>query len=154
MFLALTLLGDSGYMARAAFVMDRFMRWVGLPGKSFVPMLVGFGCNEPAIMATRTLENKRDRYMTIFMNPFMSCGARLPVYALFAAAFFGTAAGGHDLLSLSGGYRGCHSHRASSQAHSCSKESLLTLSWNCHNNTIRHALGPSCGIRGGACLCS
>jgi ferrous iron transport protein B len=93
MFLGLTLLEDSGYMARAAFVMDRFMRWVGLPGKSFVPMLVGFGCNVPAIMATRTLENKRDRYMTIFMNPFMSCGARLPVYALFAAAFFGAAAG-------------------------------------------------------------
>jgi len=93
MFLGLTLLEDSGYMARAAFVMDWFMRWVGLPGKSFVPMLVGFGCNVPAIMATRTLENRRDRYMTIFMNPFMSCGARLPVYALFAAAFFGAAAG-------------------------------------------------------------
>lgn len=99
MFLGLTLLEDSGYMARAAFVMDRFMRWVGLPGKSFVPMLVGFGCNVPAIMATRTLENKRDRYMTIFMNPFMSCGARLPVYALFAAAFFG-AAGGAITFSL------------------------------------------------------
>jgi ferrous iron transport protein B len=89
----LSLLEDSGYMARAAFVMDRFMRWIGLPGKSFVPMLVGFGCNVPAIMATRTLENKRDRYLTIFMNPFMSCGARLPVYALFGAAFFGAAAG-------------------------------------------------------------
>ncbi len=93
MFLMLSLLEDSGYMARAAFVMDRFMRWVGLPGKSFVPMLVGFGCNVPAIMATRTLENKRDRYLTIFMNPLMSCGARLPVYALFGAAFFGAAAG-------------------------------------------------------------
>jgi ferrous iron transport protein B len=93
MFFLLSLLEDSGYMARAAFVMDRFMRWVGLPGKSFVPMLVGFGCNVPAIMATRTLENKRDRYLTIFMNPFMSCGARLPVYALFGAAFFGAAAG-------------------------------------------------------------
>ncbi|WP_425354782.1 nucleoside recognition domain-containing protein [Limnoraphis robusta] len=75
-------------MARAAFVMDRVMRFIGLPGKSFVPMLVGFGCNVPAIMATRTLENSRDRLMTIMMNPFMSCGARLPVYALFAAAFF------------------------------------------------------------------
>lgn len=93
MFLGLSLLEDSGYMARAAFVMDRFMRWIGLPGRSFVPMLVGFGCNVPAIMATRTLENKRDRYLTIFMNPFMSCGARLPVYALFGAAFFGAAAG-------------------------------------------------------------
>jgi ferrous iron transport protein B len=93
MFLGLSLLEDSGYMARAAFVMDRFMRWVGLPGKSFVPLLVGFGCNVPAIMATRTLENKRDRYLTVFMNPLMSCGARLPVYALFGAAFFGAAAG-------------------------------------------------------------
>jgi len=88
MFLFLSILEDSGYMARAAFVMDRLMRLVGLPGKSFVPMLVGFGCSVPAIMATRTLENSRDRLMTIMMNPFMSCGARLPVYALFAAAFF------------------------------------------------------------------
>jgi ferrous iron transport protein B len=68
--------------------MDRFMRWVGLPGKSFVPLIVGFGCNVPAIMATRTLEHRRDRLMTIAMAPFMSCGARLPVYVLFAAAFF------------------------------------------------------------------
>ena len=88
LFLFLAFLEDSGYMARAAFVMDRFMRFVGLPGKSFVPMLVGFGCNVPAIMATRTLESRRDRLLTILMNPFMSCGARLPVYALFAAAFF------------------------------------------------------------------
>ncbi|WP_008312605.1 Fe(2+) transporter permease subunit FeoB [Leptolyngbya sp. PCC 6406] len=88
LFLFMALLEDSGYMARAAFVMDRFMRFVGLPGKSFVPMLVGFGCNVPAIMATRTLESRRDRILTILMNPFMSCGARLPVYALFAAAFF------------------------------------------------------------------
>ncbi|MDY0091122.1 MAG: Fe(2+) transporter permease subunit FeoB [Candidatus Vecturithrix sp.] len=90
MFLFLSLLEDSGYMARAAFVIDRFMRYIGLPGKSFVPMLVGFGCTVPAVMATRTLENQRDRTMTILMTPFMSCGARLPVYALFAAAFFPT----------------------------------------------------------------
>jgi ferrous iron transport protein B len=111
MFLSLSLLEDSGYMARAAFVMDRFMRWVGLPGKSFVPMLVGFGCNVPAIMATRTLESKRDRCLTVFMNPFMSCGARLPVYALVGAAFFGAAPGavtlslylvGHVLAILTG----------------------------------------------------
>ncbi len=88
MFFMLALLEDSGYMARAAFVMDRFMRVIGLPGKAFIPMMVGFGCTVPAIMATRTLANKRDRYLTIFMTPFMSCGARLPVYALFAAAFF------------------------------------------------------------------
>ena len=83
-------------MARAAFVMDRFMRVVGLPGKSFVPLIVGFGCNVPAIMATRTLEDQRDRTLTIAMAPFMSCGARLPVYALFAAAFFPT--GGQNLV--------------------------------------------------------
>ncbi len=88
LFLFLSALEDSGYMARAAFVMDRFMRMIGLPGKSFVPMIVGFGCNVPAIMATRTLESHRDRVLTNLMNPFISCGARLPVYALFAAAFF------------------------------------------------------------------
>lgn len=93
MFVGLSILEDSGYMARAAFVMDRFMRRIGMPGKSFVPLLVGFGCNVPAIMATRTLDSRRDRYLTIFMSPFMSCGARLPVYALFGAAFFGAAAG-------------------------------------------------------------
>jgi ferrous iron transport protein B len=76
LYLFLSVLEDSGYMARAAFVMDRFMRWVGLPGKSFVPLIVGFGCNVPAIMATRTLEHRRDRLMTIAMAPFMSCGAR------------------------------------------------------------------------------
>jgi ferrous iron transport protein B len=88
MFLCLSALEDTGYMARAAFVMDRLMRFVGLPGKSFVPMMVGFGCNIPGIMATRTLENKRDRMMTVMMNPFMSCSARLAVYALFCGAFF------------------------------------------------------------------
>lgn len=93
MFLMLSILEDSGYMARAAFVMDRFMRWIGLPGKSFVPMLVGFGCTVPAILGTRTLEEKRDRMMTTFMVPLMSCGARLPVYALFANALFKRHAG-------------------------------------------------------------
>ena len=96
LYLFLSFLEDSGYMARAAFVMDRFMRLVGLPGKSFVPLIVGFGCNVPAIMATRTLENQRDRILTILMNPFMSCGARLPVYALFAAVFFPV--GGQNLV--------------------------------------------------------
>lgn len=88
LFLFLSILEDSGYMARAAFVVDRVMRFLGLPGKAFVPMLVGFGCNVPAIMAARTLESEKDRLLTISMAPFMSCGARLPVYALFAAAFF------------------------------------------------------------------
>lgn len=90
LFLFLSFLEDSGYMARAAFVMDRFMRSIGLPGKSFIPLIVGFGCNVPAIMASRTLEHRRDRIVTVMMAPFMSCGARLPVYALFAVAFFPT----------------------------------------------------------------
>lgn len=92
-FLSLSILEDSGYMSRAAFVMDKFMLTIGLPGKAFIPMLVGFGCNVPAIMATRTLENNRDRILTIIMNPFMSCGARLPVYSIFVAAFFSERAG-------------------------------------------------------------
>lgn len=96
LFVFLSVLEDSGYMSRAAFVMDRFMCMIGLPGKSFVPMIVGFGCNVPAIMATRTLDNRRDRILTNMMNPFMSCGARLPVYALFAAAFFPV--GGQNLV--------------------------------------------------------
>lgn len=99
MFLCLSILEDTGYMARAAFVMDRLMRFVGLPGKSFVPMMVGFGCNIPGIMATRTLENKRDRIMTVMMNPFMSCGARLTVYVLFCGAFF-TVGAQNVVLSL------------------------------------------------------
>jgi len=93
MFFMLSLLEESGYMARASYVMDRFMRKIGLPGQSFVPMLVGFGCTVPAILATRALENKKDRYLTIFITPFMSCSARLPVYALFGVAFFGEQAG-------------------------------------------------------------
>ncbi len=88
LYLFLSFIEDSGYMARAAFVMDNAMRAIGLPGKAFVPMIVGFGCNVPAIMASRTLERERERKLTMLMNPFMSCGARLPVYALFAAAFF------------------------------------------------------------------
>ncbi len=88
LYLALALLEDSGYMARAAFVMDRLMKGVGLHGKSFLPMIVGFGCTVPAIYATRTLENERDRILTGLLVPFMSCGARLPVYVLFAEIFF------------------------------------------------------------------
>ncbi|MGD0959934.1 MAG: Fe(2+) transporter permease subunit FeoB [Methylomonas sp.] len=96
LFIFLSVLEDSGYMSRAAFVMDRFMCLIGLPGKAFVPMIVGFGCNVQAIIATRTLDNRRDRLLTNLMNPFMSCGARLPVYALFAAAFFPV--GGQNLV--------------------------------------------------------
>lgn len=93
MFLCLSFLEDSGYMSRAAFIADRFMRFLGLPGKAFVPMIVGFGCSVPALMGARIMENKRERFLTMFLVPFMSCGARLPVYALFGAAFFGAAAG-------------------------------------------------------------
>lgn len=88
LFLCLSIMEDSGYMARAAFVIDRLMISIGLPGSAFVPLIVGFGCNVPAVMATRTLSKENDRLMTIAMAPFMSCGARLTVYALFAAAFF------------------------------------------------------------------
>jgi ferrous iron transport protein B len=98
LYLFLSVLEDSGYMARAAFVMDRFMRAVGLPGKSFVPMIVGFGCTVPAVMSTRTLDNHRDRVLTAVMSHFMSCGARLPVYALFAAVFFPV--GGQNVVFL------------------------------------------------------
>ncbi len=93
MFLALAILEDFGYMARVGVVADRFMRKIGLPGSAFIPMVVGFGCTVPAVMAARTLTSKRDRFMTIFMAPFMSCGARLPVYALFCVALFGSYSG-------------------------------------------------------------
>ena len=94
MFLAIALLEDSGYMARAAFIMDRIMHRIGLHGKSFIPMLIGFGCTVPAIMATRTLESRRDRLTTIMIAPLMSCGARLPIYTLMIAAFFSQRIGG------------------------------------------------------------
>ncbi|MBE0566481.1 MAG: ferrous iron transport protein B, partial [Krumholzibacteria bacterium] len=88
LFLAIAILEGTGYMARAAFVMDRFMSKVGLHGKSFIPLLIGFGCTIPAIMATRTLETRRDRLITMMVLPLMSCGARLPIYALLIPAFF------------------------------------------------------------------
>ncbi|MCI9405573.1 MAG: ferrous iron transport protein B [Oscillospiraceae bacterium] len=88
LFFFLSILEDSGYMARVAFVMDKLLRKIGLSGRSFVPMLIGFGCSVPAIMATRTLSSERDRKMTILLTPFMSCSAKLPIYAVFSAAFF------------------------------------------------------------------
>ena len=88
LFLFLSILEDSGYMARAAFIMDKLLHKTGLSGRSFVPMLMGFGCSVPGVMAARTLENERDRRMTIMLTPFMSCSAKMPVYALFIAAFF------------------------------------------------------------------
>jgi ferrous iron transport protein B len=88
LFLAIAVLEDSGYMARAAFIMDRIMHKIGLHGKSFIPMLIGFGCSVPAIMGARILENKRNRFATIMVIPLMSCGARLTIYALIIPAFF------------------------------------------------------------------
>ena len=88
LFFFLSILEDTGYMARVAFVMDQLLRRIGLSGRSFVPMLIGFGCSVPAIMATRTLSSDRDRKMTILLTPFMSCSAKLPIYALFTTAFF------------------------------------------------------------------
>ncbi|MDE6452306.1 MAG: ferrous iron transport protein B, partial [Odoribacter sp.] len=88
LFFFISLMEDSGYMARVAFIMDRLMHKIGLHGKSFIPLLIGFGCNVPAIMATRTLESRRDRIMTMLITPFMSCSARLPVYILMVSAFF------------------------------------------------------------------
>jgi len=90
MFLFLSFLEDSGYMARAAFVMDRLMQSLGLPGKSFVPLIVGFGCNVPSVMGARTLDTPRERLLTVLIAPFMSCGARLAIFAVFAATFFST----------------------------------------------------------------
>ena len=93
LFLFLSFLEDSGYMSRAAFIMDRLLRRFGLSGKAFIPMLMGFGCSVPAIMGARTMENEKDRRMTILLVPFMSCSAKLPVYGLISAAFFGPWAG-------------------------------------------------------------
>ena len=100
LFFFLSILEDTGYMARIAFVMDRLLRKIGLSGRSFVPMLIGFGCTVPAIMATRTLASDRDRKMTILLTPFMSCSAKIPIYAVFCAAFFAR----HQALVMTGLY--------------------------------------------------
>ena len=96
LFFFLSILEDSGYMARVAFVMDKLLRKIGLSGRSFVPMLIGFGCSVPAIMATRTLSSERDRKMTIVLTPYMSCSAKIPIYSVFAAAFFP----GYEVLAM------------------------------------------------------
>ena len=93
LFLAIAVLEDSGYMARAAYVMDKIMSKLGLHGKSFIPMIIGFGCNVPGVMATRTLDNKKDKIISILINPLMSCSARLPVYIVFAGALFPNSGG-------------------------------------------------------------
>lgn len=100
LFLALSILEDSGYMARAAFVMDRFMYRLGLHGRSFIPLMIGFGCNVPAIMATRSMDNKKDRMITMLVSPLISCSARLPVYVLMAGALYGTAYAGTAVFAI------------------------------------------------------
>lgn len=100
LFLAIAVLEDSGYMSRAAFISDRFMNKIGLHGKSFIPLLLGFGCGVPAVMATRNLSSRRDRIATILVIPLMSCGARLPVYTLLIAAFLPHASAGHVMFGL------------------------------------------------------
>ena len=101
---------DSGYVARVAFVMDKLLRKIGLSGRSIVPMLIGFGCTVPAVMATRTLTSERDRKMTILLTPFMSCTAKLPIYSFFVSAFFPKKGGfimaGLYLLGIFGGNPG------------------------------------------------
>ena len=87
LFFFLSILEDSGYMARVAFIMDKLLRKLGLSGRSIVPMLIGFGCSVPSVMASRTLSSDRDRKMTILLTPFMSCSAKVPIYAFFSAAF-------------------------------------------------------------------
>ena len=98
MFFALGFLQESGYMSRAAFVIDRVMRSIGLPGKSFVPMIVGFGCNVPAVLGTRALDHRRERILTVMMSPFMSCGARLAIFTVFVSVFFPV--GGENIIFL------------------------------------------------------
>ena len=93
LFFFLSMLEDTGYMARVAFVLDKLLRRIGLSGRSIVPMRIGFGCTGPGVMASRTLPSERDRKMTILLTPFMSCSAKLPIYSLFAAAFFPKYAG-------------------------------------------------------------
>ena len=110
LFFFLSILEDTGYMARVAFVMDQLLRKIGLSGRSIVPMLVGFGCSVPAIMSTRTLASERDRRMTILLTPFMSCSAKIPIYGVFSAAFFPNHAAlvmiGLYILGYPGGHRG------------------------------------------------
>ena len=100
LFLAISVLEDTGYMARAAFVVDRVMHRIGLHGKSFIPLLIGFGCTVPAVLATRTLDQRRDRLVTMLVAPLMSCGARLPVYVLLAGAFFAPNVAGQVIFSI------------------------------------------------------
>ena len=127
---------DSGYIARVAFFMDKLLRKIGLSGRSIVPMLIGFGCTVPAVMATRTLPSERDRRMTILLTPFMSCSAKLPIYAFFVSAFFpkhgGLVMGGLYFLGIIVGILFAFIYRKTlfgvTQCH---------LSWNCQTTGCR-----------------
>ena len=155
LFGAIAVLEDTGYMARAAFIVDRWMHKIGLHGKSFIPMLIGFGCTVPAIMATRILENRRDRLTTMLVLPLISCGARLPIYTLLVGAFFvpswrapvmwGVYLVGIVMAVLPG--QGCCAARSSAARQSRS-------SWNCRRTASPHGRGCSftCGSAGG-CTC-
>lgn len=103
LFLFISFMEDTGYMARAVFIMDKLMHKIGLHGKSFIPLFMGFGCNVPAIMATRIIESRRDRLLTMLITPFMSCSARLPVYILFISAFFAKNQGVYFSFSIFSG---------------------------------------------------
>ena len=116
LFFFLSLLEDSGYMARVAFVMDKLLRKIGLSGRSIVPMLIGFGCTVPGVMASRTLPSERDRKMTILLTPFMSCSAKLPIYGFFTAAFFPGRGGAYHGGALLFGNLSRHSDGAALQA--------------------------------------
>ena len=107
LYFFISFMEDSGYMARAAFIMDKIMHRIGLHGKSFIPLLMGFGCNVPAIMATRSIESKSSRLITILINPFMSCSARLPIYVLLMELFFEAYAALVFFLDLCSRYNHC-----------------------------------------------
>ena len=130
LYLCLSVLEDSGYMSRAAFVIDRLMSSIGLPGNAFVPLIVGFGCNVPAVMATRTLGRDSDRLMTIAMAPFMSCGARLTVYALFAAHLFSAERPEYRLWSLPAWHRPGSIYRLDFSEADVPRRNLSVLSGN------------------------
>ena len=123
LFFFLSLLEDSGYMARVAFVMDKLLRKIGLSGRSFVPMLIGFGCSVPAIMATRTLSSERDRKMTIVLTPFMSCSAKLPIYGMITAAFFPDHAALVMIVAVCAGHCGCDPVGAAAEKHRLPRQS-------------------------------
>ena len=141
LFFFLSILEDTGYMARVAFVMDRMLRKIGLSGRSFVPMLIGFGCSVPAIMATRTLASDRDRKMTILLTPYMSCSAKIPIYAVFCRGVFCKISGaGHDwpVCRRNDSWRPCC---ACSEGHSIPRTACPV----CHGTAkLSHAFAEEC----------